>query len=271
MCFLSEKAIPRSLLPQGAWTLEAEDALGTLKAYAFITEREESDVYDIHRLVQLAMMNWLDKQGELGKWTEKVMRRIEEAFPLPEYDSKREWLGYLPHARHALDGQTTVDDVKVDLLFKLALSFTILGQYREAETMWRRELEGRGKLQGPSHPETLRTINNLGNAVQNQGEYEKAEAMYRRALEGWEKALGPDHPDTLTSANNLGTILSERREYEKAETIFRRALEGREKVLGPDHPDTHVNVDNLIKILEKQERHEEAGEIRLRVRKPSPS
>ncbi|KAL1976588.1 hypothetical protein VTN31DRAFT_2870 [Thermomyces dupontii] len=257
MCSLSEKAIPRSLLPQGAWTLEAEDTIGTLKAYAFITEREELDVYDIHRLVRLAMLNWLEKQGELAKWTEKVMRRIEEAFPRPGYDNKKEWLSYLPHARHALDRQTTVDNLKVDL-FKLALSFIILGQYREAETMHRRELEGREKLQGPSHPRTLMTINYLGNVLQDQGEYEKAEAMYQRALEGQEKVLGPDHPDTLKSANNLGSALSERGEYEKAEAMFRRALEGEEKILGPDHPSTFSSVNDLGTALLDQGEFEKA-------------
>ncbi|KAL1989929.1 hypothetical protein VTN49DRAFT_7126 [Thermomyces lanuginosus] len=65
MCFLSEKAIPRSLFPEDAWTLEAEDAIGTLKAYAFIAERDEPDKYDIHRLMRIAMLNWLNKQGEL--------------------------------------------------------------------------------------------------------------------------------------------------------------------------------------------------------------
>lgn len=48
MSFLNEKAIPRSLLPGNAWTLEAEDAIGTLKAYALITERDELDMYDMH-------------------------------------------------------------------------------------------------------------------------------------------------------------------------------------------------------------------------------
>ena len=55
MCFLSEKATPRSLLPGDAWSLEAEVAIGTLKVYSFITEREMPDKYDIHRLVRLAI------------------------------------------------------------------------------------------------------------------------------------------------------------------------------------------------------------------------
>lgn len=65
ICFLSEKDIPQSLLPPAFGSLDVEDAIGTLKAYAFITEREEPDAYDIHQLVRLATINWLRQEGEL--------------------------------------------------------------------------------------------------------------------------------------------------------------------------------------------------------------
>ena len=54
MCFLSEKAIPRSLLPADAWTLEAEDAIGTLKAYA--SSRKEM------RRTNMIVIGWVDSQ-----------------------------------------------------------------------------------------------------------------------------------------------------------------------------------------------------------------
>ncbi|KAF7549262.1 hypothetical protein G7Z17_g6496 [Cylindrodendrum hubeiense] len=57
ICFLAEKDIPASLLPRGEDDLVVEEAIGTLKGYAFITEREVSSHFDIHRLVRLAMRN----------------------------------------------------------------------------------------------------------------------------------------------------------------------------------------------------------------------
>lgn len=50
MCFLSESVIPQSLLPGDARTIAWDDAIGMLRAYAFISGREEN-MYDIHRLV----------------------------------------------------------------------------------------------------------------------------------------------------------------------------------------------------------------------------
>lgn len=63
------------------------------------------------------MLNWLDQQGEIEKWTATVIRHIGEAFPLPLHENIGEWIDYLPHARQALQYQTTVDGVMTDLLF----------------------------------------------------------------------------------------------------------------------------------------------------------
>ncbi|KAL1994852.1 hypothetical protein VTN49DRAFT_1039 [Thermomyces lanuginosus] len=198
MCFLNEKAIPRSILPQDASTLEADDAIGTLKGYAFITEREVSNMYDVHRLVRLAMMNWLDKQGELEEW----------------------------RAKHVLEHETTATNEMSELEFKLGRGSEILGQYRQAETLHRRALEAREKLLGCDHPSTLDSVDNLGTALKCLGQCKKAEAMHRRALEGQEKVLGRDHPDTLDTINNLGLVFQHQGQYDKAETMYQRALEG---------------------------------------------
>jgi len=59
MCFLAEKDIPVSLLPEADDELEMVEAIATLKAYAFIGPRKGEDSFDMHRLVRLAMQNWL--------------------------------------------------------------------------------------------------------------------------------------------------------------------------------------------------------------------
>ncbi|KAL1995554.1 hypothetical protein VTN49DRAFT_1741 [Thermomyces lanuginosus] len=264
MCFLSEKAIPRSLLPDDAWSLEAEDAIGTLKAYAFITEREAPDKFDIHQLVRLAMLNWLEKQRKTEMWTAKVIRRLDGAFPTPSHENKAVWMCYLPHTRHVLDRQTTAEVEQGNLLFKVGCSFEILGQYREADLMHRRALEKREKVLGYNHPDTLDSIDNLGIALEKQGQYERAEAMHRRALEGREKVLGQNHSATLASVSNLGVVLHKQGKYELAEGMHRRALEGREKALGPHHLDTLVSVSNLGKSLRRQGKYERAEAMHRR-------
>ncbi|CUS08029.1 unnamed protein product, partial [Tuber aestivum] len=76
-----------------------------------------------------------------------------------------------------------------------------LGKYDESETMNRRALEGRERILGAGHLDTLMSVSHLAIVLWRQGKYSVSEAMNRRALEGREKVLGPEHPDTLTSLN----------------------------------------------------------------------
>ncbi|KAL1994503.1 hypothetical protein VTN49DRAFT_1973 [Thermomyces lanuginosus] len=266
MCLLSDEApISRSLLPEDSHSLEAEDAIETLKAYSFITEREESVMYDVHRLVRLAMLNWMDKQGELDEWKAKVIRRVEEAFPIPLLDKAGEWTNHLPHARHVLEHQKTEEEATINLLSKLGCSYEILGQYREAETMLRRVLEGQEKMLGPNDPAVLNSISHLGAFLEKRQQYKKAEAMYRRALEGREKVFGSAHPTTLADIHSLGVVLEKQGHWILAEIMYRKALEGREKVLGPDNPCTLKSVFHLAAVLQRQGKNKEAEAMNRRV------
>ncbi|KAK6819500.1 hypothetical protein PG987_015983 [Apiospora arundinis] len=62
ICHYSEKDIPAALFP-GEDGLERDETVSVLKEYGFITERETSDAFDIHRLVRLAMQNWIKEKG----------------------------------------------------------------------------------------------------------------------------------------------------------------------------------------------------------------
>jgi hypothetical protein len=73
--------------------------------------------------------------------------------------------------------------------------------------MNQRALEGRERVLGKEHPDTMTSMNNLAVVLQGQGKYEQAEERNQRALEGREKALGKEHPDTLTSIYCLAYLL----------------------------------------------------------------
>ncbi|KAL1972818.1 hypothetical protein VTN31DRAFT_6360 [Thermomyces dupontii] len=264
MCFLSEKDIPQSLLPP-AGMIDMEDAIGTLIAYAFITKREEPGTYDIHRLVRLAMLNWLEQEGERKDWTTNVLHRLVDVFPTPEHENRGIWSRYLPHTRYVLEHPEDTDGGEAELVFKVGTGFELLGQYREAERMQRRALETAEKVLGPNNTQTLSRANALGLVLQRQGRYEEAQALHQRALEEYEKQLGPEHPDTLQSLNNLALALKHRDRLEEAEEICRRAVNGQEKVLGPDHPHTIRSVNILGIVLDDEGKYDEAEAMYRRV------
>ncbi|KAK0711611.1 hypothetical protein B0H67DRAFT_296663 [Lasiosphaeris hirsuta] len=262
MCFLAGKDIPQSLLPP-AGRLETVDALGILKAYAFISQRNKSDTYDIHRLVQISMLSWLARDGKQEEWAAKVLQRLDGAFPFPEHNNREEWIRYLPHTQHALRLRKGTDDNEgtAYLLLKVGESFNNLGKYEEAEQMHRQALQLWEKALGEEHPDTLRSMSNLANVLNRQGKYEEAEQMHRQALQLWEKALGEEHPDTLSSMNNLAVILDSQGKYEEAEQMHRQALQLWEKALGEEHPDTLSSMSNLANVLDSQGKYEEAEQM----------
>ena len=262
MCFLAEKDIPQSLLPP-AGRIKAAEAIGTLKAYAFITEREQSGSYDIHRLVRLSMLNWLTEEGEWKHWAKKVLQRLADVFPFAKHENRGVWMRYLPHTQYVLEFWKDTDDEKAkqDLLFNVGESFHVMGKYQEAERMYRQALELKEKVLSQEHPDTLASMNNLAVVLDKQGKYEEAEQMYRQALELKEKELVKEHPDTLGSMNNLAIVLDKQGKYEEAEQMYRQALELREKVLGKEHPDTLTSMNNLANMLYKQGKYEEAEQM----------
>ena len=124
------------------------------------------------------------------------------------------------------------------------------GKYEQAIPIARQLLEISEKINGPEHPFTAGSLNNLAALYDSMGDYAKAEPLYLRALAIREKALGPEHPDTATSLNNLAVLYDSMGEYAKAEPVYRRALAIREKALGPEHPSTAGSLNNLAALYD---------------------
>ena len=222
MSFLAEKEIPKSLLPPGKSDLEADEAIGTLKAYAFITERFGQESYDIHRLVRLAIRNWLAEEGELQACATTLIQHLDKVFPFPEHENRAVWARHLPHALTVLGfrDHLTDDIAKSSLVFKVAESYSIYGKYQDAEALYRQTLKLQTQVLGAEHPDTLRSMNNLANTLYSQGKYEEAEALYRQTLKLRTQVLGAEHPDTLVSMLNLANTLDSQGKYEEAEAIL---------------------------------------------------
>ena len=273
MSCIGRQDIPVSILPPRQ-TIEKENALGTLKAYSFITLRttlrDGSDSYDVHQLVHLATRNMLrtdtEKGDQLTTWSEKTLIQLAETFPKGTHENKAKWTSYMPHARCILASPhlpKRSEKHQWVLLFNVAWCLRSSGDYDAAATMARRDLELRETALGLQHPDTLSSVNNMAVVLDHQGKYEHAEQMSRRALNGRETVLGMEHPDTLTSASHLALILWSQGSYDEAEKVNRRALEGRER-LGSLLEDTLTSVNNLAGVLTSRARYREAEELNRR-------
>jgi tetratricopeptide (TPR) repeat protein len=258
--------IPQSLLPpSGSLVLEAK-AIGTLKGYAFITERQQAlqeleseKLFDMHRLVHMASEWWLKGHDEQTAWTAKVAARLEELIPYGGHERREVWTMYLSHALHVagLDG-ILEETTRASLLDRVGQCQSSLGQYSTAESTLRQVFSLKEKNLGEDHNQTLTSMSNLAFVLNRQGKYEEAESMNRQTLVQKEKVLGAEHPDTLTSMSNLAGVLNRQGKYEEAESMNRQTLVQKEKVLGAEHPDTLTSMSNLALVLNRQGKYEEA-------------
>ncbi|EHK20678.1 uncharacterized protein TRIVIDRAFT_192610 [Trichoderma virens Gv29-8] len=227
MAFVAEKDIPKHLLPLGDSELETYEAIGMLRAYAFISERAGQDAYDMHRLVRLVMQNWLRKEGDLQLCVTEVIKRLNTVFPRPRFSNKDAWARYLPHAIIALKFQDhSLDQAsRSAVLSKTANSLYILGKYKDATMMDKQEIELATILQGTSHPYTLSRMSNLSSSLNRQGQYNEAEEINQQTLDLQLKFLGAEHPHTLTSMRNLSSSFFKQGQYKEAEEINRQTLD----------------------------------------------
>ncbi|GIK03993.1 hypothetical protein Aspvir_008068 [Aspergillus viridinutans] len=259
ICFLAGKEIPVSLLPPASDQLEADEAIGILKAYAFITNRDSHDSFDMHRLVRLATRNWLDEEGEHEECVTEVIQRLVQAVPYPESDNKNTWIKYLPHLEAALGSREGSADKAASFLLQIAgQCYYVLGQYQKDEQKTRQALELREKLFGREHPRTLDTMENIAIVLSEQGKYEEAEQMHRQALELKRKALGEESPSTLKCKSNFAALLGYLGKYDEAEQMHRQALDQSLKVLDKDDPYLAYSMNNLAVVLSNGGKHEEA-------------
>ncbi|MCT0207568.1 CHAT domain-containing protein [Synechococcus sp. CS-1332] len=138
------------------------------------------------------------------------------------------------------------------------------GDYGKAATVWEQVLAWREKAQGPDHPDTASSLNNLGLLYIKESAFAKAEPLLIRALAIRTRILGPDHPFTALSTNNLAWLYYNQNKNAKAEPLYRRALAIAEKALGPEHPGLALGLNNLGLLYTSQADYGKAEPLYLR-------
>ena len=118
MSMLDAQAIPESLLPFIDDRLTLKESLGTLMAFSLISFRntvsaegeQEDRLYDLHRLVRLAMRNWLRMEDSFVVWTARSIETLAARYTLGFLSTRATWLKFLPHAITLL----SCDQLKVE-------------------------------------------------------------------------------------------------------------------------------------------------------------
>ena len=154
-------------------------------------------------------------------------------------------------------------DVATSML-TLAFLYDTLGQYVQAEPLYKRSLAIREKVLGSDHPDVAYNLSGLALLYRNQGQYAQAVPLCKRSLAILENALGSDHPHVATSLNNLAALYCSQGQYAQAEPLFKRTLAINENALGPDHPDGATSLNNLEVLYYSQGQYAQAEPLSKR-------
>jgi tetratricopeptide (TPR) repeat protein len=125
------------------------------------------------------------------------------------------------------------------------------GNLEEAEPYYREVLEGRRRVQGDEHPETLGSINNLGSLLNKLARYDEAaevllagEAAARRVHIGGNAWVLGNYLAKLGEAQIMLV------KYPEAEKTLLEAYRLLAAGLGDDHPRTIKTVNQLLTLYE---------------------
>lgn len=263
MACMTNQNIPQSLLPPVPSKKQWLEAIGALKSYSFIKKRKEGNDFDMHRLVHLAMRNWLRSEGKLHIWVDKAIARLGELLPAGGHEDRPTWTTYLPHANYLLDASehTKVSLSMVVLAEKLGQCLYSNGEYYEAQRAYERAISLRDQFSGLENRSALWSMFGLAEALNHQGKHKLAECHHREILELRKKVLGPEDPEVGRSMNYLAQALYDGGDLSEAEKRHREALALQNKVLNPQHPNALTTIGYLAQTLGKQGKYQEAAEM----------
>ncbi|WP_208630420.1 tetratricopeptide repeat protein [Amycolatopsis kentuckyensis] len=253
LAWFAPDGILRDLLADAVGEPEFSEELGRLAAYSMVTLT--GNTVAVHRLVQ-AVTRTPDptdphrQPADIAAARDRTAAILAVALSDRDPHAPANWPAYrmvLPHARALLEHTTPDTDTTHTsrLLNELGLYLEGQGDVGAAISYLTRAGDSYQRLNGPDHPYTLTSQNNLAGAYESAGDLGRAIPLYEATLAAHERVLGPDHPDTLKSRNNLAYAYQAVGDLARAIPLYEATLADRERVLGLDHPSTLTSRNNL--------------------------
>ena len=205
-----------------------KEALG-ISSKLFVSVRSNSDampyeIGDAERLIatlELASDLPEDAQRELAE-AERLTAKYDSLFEEDDLESAIEVIGRQLQIKRRYF--TEQHQEVATCLFMKALFTDYLGNYAEAEPIYRKALEIRREILEPVHPETSESLTNCAFISKLQDYYKEAEQFNREALEMDLVLFGEEDPSVATDLDNLASCIHMQGDFVTAEPLYRRAL-----------------------------------------------
>ncbi|KAH7250953.1 hypothetical protein BKA59DRAFT_394867 [Fusarium tricinctum] len=239
MSFLSEKNIPLSILPPQD-DLEAQEAIGVLQAYGFVTATEDKEFVDMHRLVRLAIRNWLDERGETKEIYKHVQLRLILVCLLMKKENRSDWARYIPHCYSVANEDALSMSVSATwhLLTSFSNTLSLMGLRKAAFDLCRQaERVGMAIIDLKSTDQIALMLHHAW-SLMDFGHFDKAEEILQEVLSRHESVIGKHQSLTIRTKGGLAMLLRMRGQHRESEQMTLEVLQVSESALGKEDEQT---------------------------------
>lgn len=307
---LANEGVPEFLLPHGTDPVKFEKAIGTLHAFSFISTRyveldnSQHRFFDFHRLVRVAMRNWLTLNGRFDTCTAHAIEELAVVVGRPDLEKYDFISQYMPHAIQLLaverlQGVSGLEDMPAiffkhkrkkrfsllhrkpkeecmhegsicprctqSILYYVAGMLFNAGDYTSAISFYQRNLAICTHLYGDSHYQSLESLFCLVEVNRLLSEYETAEILCRKLIENSKPKSVPVGEYTLTGMTELTRILRDRKKHAEGDKVERQLMDICHRDMDQTHSD--INLRRLVAlgdILCTRREYDEAAKYQRR-------
>ncbi|KAF1355373.1 P-loop containing nucleoside triphosphate hydrolase protein [Delphinella strobiligena] len=268
ICMFDRQSIPRYLFCKDFSTEKLDEAIETLLGYSIIYAEVGAEMFDMHRLVQLATKQWLRLHGGLEKQAEAAISVLAASYPIGKYENWQICQKLEPHAETILRNQFESENgmlLQSLLQDNRAWYFMQQGRYSRAENLYTSVMAIKRRILGEDDRGTLASMSNLAEIYIDQGRFDEAKDVLLASLNTMKRVLDEADLYTLNNMSRLSKVYVHQGKYEEAEKLEAVVLEAKKRVLGKDNLGTLVSMNILASIYVEQGRFKQAEELQVAV------
>lgn len=258
----NEYGVPRKTADSA---FEFEHDIRMLREFSFIAIRRDPQIFEMHRLVQLAIKGWLEREGLVSRWQGRSMNSLDRIFPFQAKDQPKYEFLY-PHLNKAVAERPSLPTLMpnwISLLMKGVTHAAYCGDYRDMKQMASTLREASEQLFGSGN--LMATFVNEMEALvlQYQHNQEKLVARHLQTIRSCQELGGETHYLTLEAMDSLTDVYLMQGRLQQAEELGAKVLQSSRQVYGYTHHVTVSASKTLRRVYIRQRRWRQAEELAL--------
>ncbi|KAJ5368856.1 P-loop containing nucleoside triphosphate hydrolase protein [Penicillium cataractarum] len=241
-----------------------EDDIVALRNYSLINISTEGTTFTMHRLIQLAIQEWLRTQEQLKMWKVCFIQRLCALFP-EDWPHNFPLVRLLfPHVKYSLIQMPENSIQEWATLLRNAGNYaTWMGDIGCSMRMTEIATETMNKLYGLEDERTLDCIEAQGQAYYGFGQWDEAAKFQTHALCALEGLLGAEHLRVSAARLNLARTYRRQARFPDAERLTLLARDHFERTIGKENSHYLSASDYLVSIYQDMGRLREAEELSI--------